>query len=148
MFNNINDLYDQLMNSWIINEAYYSIPTDGNVSDIEDGIDSADQNVFTSKKVGKIYIRMEAEGKFAHSCSVKYQKHSRDRGDFVIIPTKPYQAEPKAVESVRELWRKYKQEINPFLAFIYDNQMAIIAYWYSSRFSEKIQRALRVYIAE
>lgn len=100
----------------------------------------------------KILIRMGIEATDVHGCSIKVQTHSSDNGDYIIIPTKSFLSLPKnskvftTMETcAKKLNRKTYKAIE---SFIYDNQMAIVAYWYCGKQTADIQVSLRRYLAK
>lgn len=139
-----------------LNEVYLGVPvndkeqkqygkTFDNVADISNDYQ------FDSGKP-KILIRMGIEATDVHGCSIKVQTHSSDNGDYIIIPTKSFLSLPKnskvftSMETcAKKLNRKTYKAIE---SFIYDNQMAIVAYWYCGKQTVNIQVSLRRYLAK
>lgn len=139
-----------------LNEVYLGVPvndkeqkqydkTFDNVADISNDYQ------FDSGKP-KILIRMGIEATDVHGCSIKVQTHSSDNGDYIIIPTKSFLDLPKnskvftSMETcAKKLNRKTYKAIE---SFIYDNQMAIVAYWYCGKQTANIQVSLRRYLAK
>ena len=139
-----------------LNEVYLGVPvndkeqkqydkTFDNVADISNDYQ------FDSGKP-KILIRMGIEATDVHGCSIKVQTHSSDNGDYIIIPTKSFLDLPKNSKvctsmeiCAKKLNRKTYKAIE---SFIYDNQMAIVAYWYCGKQTANIQVSLRRYLAK
>ena len=149
----IDDLLKFVHNE--LNEVYLGVP----VNDIEqkqyvsvfsgNGLESNDYQFNVGKP--KIFIRMGIEATDAHGCSIKVQAHSKDAGDYIIIPTKSFLSLPKKSKvftsmeiCAKKLNRKTYKTIE---SFIYDNQMAIVAYWYCGKYSTDVKLALRRYLA-
>lgn len=138
-----------------LNEVYLGVP----VNDIEHkqydtlvkGKDrTANDYQFNTGKP-KILIRMGIEATDVHGCSIKVQTHSNENGDYIIIPTKSFLSLPKnskvftSMETcAKKLNRKTYKAIE---SFIYDNQMAIIAYWYCGKQTADVKVALSRYLA-
>ena len=150
-----------------INETYYTLPISNSdrkkLSTMLNNIKAADNAFRTNPERLTIYVRLNIEvdpgdsDNSKHACSVKYKTaNSRsDNGSKVIVPTKAYSTfkdNSKAMLSIKELKnddKLTKKEINGIKSFIYDNQMAIIAYWYSgSTNNSKLQMAIRKYILQ
>lgn len=129
-------------------------------------VNKGDEKKLKNSKSGKIpkmkvgiYIRCHTDAKFGHSTSVKITFSSKnDKNDdipeyTIPIPTKPYNTlrnnEPANIKMEEfmndaDLSNKIKQYIR---SFIYDNQMAIIAYWYSTDLNNRnIEVALEKYL--
>lgn len=129
----------------LLNEGYIDVPT--KPSDIALMGDITNDTKHTNYN---IYIRTGSEGtragaqKGSHSCSIKAQVQSRKYE--IPIPTKAYETLSSNDKCKKKL-KEFKQDkdslfVKAVTSFIYDNQMAIIAYWYQPNSSTPAAKAL------
>lgn len=138
-----------------LNEAYYGVPlSDKDEAPIQNALSMNRNNYEVSKDKIRILVRREDEATNAHGCSVKVQRLKGSKSDIAIpIPTKPYGTLKKgdpALAGLDELRDAVSsKEYKAISSFLYDNQMLIIAYWYSHKFNDdEVCNLLRRYIAE
>ena len=148
-----NELYDiQLIFNESLTEAF-TIAVPANKGD-EKKLKKSKSGKIPKTKVG-IYIRCLTDAKFGHSTSVKITTDNEDEGDYTIpIPTKAYSTlrhNAPAIVRMEEFINeskspsKIKQVVR---SFIYDNQMAIIAYWYQDTSNSTVSNILERYLID
>ena len=129
----------------LLNEGYIDVPT--KPSDIALMGDITNDTKHTNYN---IYIRTGSEGtragaqKGSHSCSIKAQVQSRKYE--IPIPTKAYET-LSSNDKYKKKLKEFKEDKNSVFvkavtSFIYDNQMAIIAYWYQPNSDTVAAKAL------
>ena len=129
----------------LLNEGYIDVPT--KPSDIALMGDITNDTKHTNYN---IYIRTGSEGtragaqKGSHSCSIKAQVQSRKYE--IPIPTKAYET-LSSNDKYKKKLKEFKEDkdsvfVKAVTSFIYDNQMAIIAYWYQPNSDTVAAKAL------
>lgn len=129
----------------LLNEAYIDVPM--HQSDIPLMGDITNDTKHTNYN---IYIRTGSEGtraanqKGTHSCSIKVQAQSRKYE--IPIPTKAYNT-LSSNDKYKKKLKEFKEDkdsvfVKAVTSFIYDNQMAIIAYWYQPNSDTAAAKAL------
>lgn len=148
-----NELYSiQLIFNETLTEAF-TVAVPGNKGD-EKKLKKSKSGKIPKTKVG-IYIRCHTDAKFGHSTSVKITTDIKSEGDYTIpVPTKAYTtlrhnapAIVKMEEFINESKAptKIKQVVR---SFIYDNQMAIIAYWYQDTSDSIVSNIIKKYLID
>ena len=152
-----DELYDiQLIFNESLIEAF-TVAVPANKGD-EKKLKDSKSGKIPKMKVG-IYIRCHTDAKFGHSTSVKITFSNKENDNVKLkeytlpVPTKAYNTlrnNAPAIVKMEEfmdkarLSNKIKQYIR---SYIYDNQMAIIAYWYSTDLNNRnIEVALEKYL--
>ena len=128
-------------------------------------VNKGDEKKLKKSKSGKIpktdvgiYIRCHTDAKFGHSTSVKItikNDDDKNKRDYTIpVPTKAYSTlrnNAPAIVKLEEFMDapkvpyKIKQNVR---SFIYDNQMAIIAYWYQDTSDSIVSNILERYLID
>lgn len=130
-------------------------------------VNKGDEKKLKKSKSGKIpktdvgiYIRCHTDAKFGHSTSVKITFSNKEIDNDSIkeytlpVPTKAYNTlrnNAPAIVKMEEfmdkarLSNKIKQYIR---SYIYDNQMAIIAYWYQDTSDSIVSNVIKKYLID
>lgn len=130
-------------------------------------VNKGDEKKLKNSKSGKIpktdvgiYIRCHTDAKFGHSTSVKITFSNKEIDNDSIkeytlpVPTKAYNTlrnNAPAIVKMEEfmdkarLSNKIKQYIR---SYIYDNQMAIIAYWYQDTSDSIVSNIIKKYLID
>ena len=153
-----NELYSiQLIFNETLTEAF-TVAVPANKGD-EKKLKNSKSGKIPKTDVG-IYIRCHTDAKFGHSTSVKITFSNKETDSDSIreytlpVPTKAYNTlrnNAPAIVKMEEfmdksrLSNKIKQYIR---SYIYDNQMAIIAYWYQDTSDSIVSNIIKKYLID
>lgn len=153
-----DELYDiQLIFNESLIEAF-TVAVPANKGD-EKKLKDSKSGKIPKMKVG-IYIRCHTDAKFGHSTSVKITFSNKENDNVKLkeytlpVPTKAYNTlrnNAPAIVKMEEfmdkarLSNKIKQYIR---SYIYDNQMAIIAYWYQDTSDSIVSNMIKKYLID
>ena len=155
-----NELYSiQLIFNETLTEAF-TVAVPANKGD-EKKLKNSKSGKIPKMKVG-IYIRCHTDAKFGHSTSVKITFSNKENDSYsdsireytLPVPTKAYNTlrnNAPAIVKMEEfmgksrLSNKIKQYIR---SYIYDNQMAIIAYWYQDTSDSIVSNVIKKYLID